>query len=256
MMYVHKIVYISVIILYYGKNMKFKNYVTVSSSILFFSTLFASTDTANIKMSKNMDMSSMPSMNHESENSDLSSIIVAPFVNTFDALTNKDNTWGMEMNNQDNMKMNSPWYIGLMAGGMIDVAGQMKMGGPSAMFMVQPGYQINKYFGIQYNQMFGLTGGFTGIGEGTLTIPTSTFVSPVLVGGAGWTNMSGKTTGAWDVGGGLSFMLSNHVMLMASYRYIKTIGSDDNGMKKGGMEMGNMKMNAMQMVSGGIMYTL
>ena len=100
--------------------------------------------------------------------------------------------------------------------------------------------------------MIGLTGGFTGIAEGTLTIPTGTIVSPVFAGGAGWTNMSGQVTGAWDVGGGLSFMLSNHVMLMASYRYIKTMGQDEGG-NMGGMDM---KMNAMQMVSGGIMYTL
>jgi opacity protein-like surface antigen len=233
--------------------MKFTNKITVvTSSILLFGTSFATTDSPNMNMSKNMDMSSM---SNEPENNSLSSIIAAPFVNTFNALTNKDKTWGTEMNHQDNMKMSSPWYIGLMAGGMINLPGQSDMGGPQAMFMLQPGYQINKYVGVQYNQMFGLTGGFTGIGEGTITIPTGTMVSPVFVGGAGWTNISGKVTGAWDVGGGLSFMLSSHVMLMASYRYVKAIGAQNSSM--GGMQMGGgMKMNAMQMVGGGLMYSL
>ena len=47
--------------------------------------------------------------------------------------------------------------------------------------------------------------------------------TPYAAAGAGWGNLSGKATGAWDVGGGLKFELSRDVQASVDYRYIQTM---------------------------------
>ncbi|API87820.1 hypothetical protein F7310_09785 [Francisella uliginis] len=140
-----------------------------------------------------------------------------------------------------------------MFGGMFG-GSNMKMRGPTGNVMIMPGYTINKYLTIQYNQMMSYGGTFTGIGEGILMIPTGTMIMPYAAGGAGWSNMSGNTQGAWDVGGGIMIPLSKSVDINISYRYIQTIAPLPAG-GMGGMMMNQPDARAhMSMASGGLVW--
>ncbi|MDE4970144.1 hypothetical protein NAI63_13630, partial [Francisella tularensis subsp. holarctica] len=74
----------------------------------------------------------------------------------------------------------------------------MKMRGATGNVMIMPGYNFNKYRGIQYNQMISYSGTFTGIGEATIMIPPGSMIMPYAA--AGWSKLSGSVQGAWDVG--------------------------------------------------------
>ncbi|MED7820252.1 MULTISPECIES: hypothetical protein [unclassified Francisella] len=142
------------------------------------------------------------------------------------------------------------WHLGVTFGGMMG-GSNMEMRGPTGTIMIMPGYNLNKYLGIQYNQMISYGGSFTGIGEGTLMIPTGTIIMPYAAAGAGWSNMSGNTQGAWDVGGGIMIPLSKYISITVSYRYIQTIAPLP--VAGGGMNQPNARAY-MSMVSGGLVW--
>lgn len=136
--------------------------------------------------------------------------VVKPFANTYSAITNENNTWGPQ-------DRTGQWYLGVGANGL---AGNVNSSsGAAANFIL--GYNFSKYFAVQYNQIVGKH--FAGIGEGVINLSNSTMFTPYAAAGAGWGNLSGKATGAWDVGGGLKFELSRDVQASVDYRYIQTM---------------------------------
>lgn len=86
------------------------------------------------------------------------------------------------------------WHLGLMFGGTMG-GSNMKMREATGNVMIMPGYNFNKYLGIQYNQMISYSGTFTGIGEVTIMIPIGSMIVPYAAAGAGWSNMSGSVQG-------------------------------------------------------------
>lgn len=168
-----------------------------------------------------------------------------PFTNTIKSLTNSEDTWGM-------YNRAGQYHLGVMFGGSMG-GSNMKMRGATGNIMIMPGYNLNKYLGVQYNQMISYSGTFTGIGEGVVMIPTGSMIMPYFAGGAGWSNMSGEVQGAWDIGGGINFALSKSLSAVASYRYIQTMAP--NPIAGGGMNQPDARA-AMSMVSGGLVWYL
>ena len=201
--------------------MKLKN-ITVVTSILLgtFTTSFAveamdtsstNTDTATINQNSST----------EKVDSNLdSSNFLSPFANTYSAITNKDNTWGPQ-------DRTGQYYVGV---GVSGFANNQNSKGSNSGWNGIVGYNVNKYFAVQYNQFATYNGMFGGLGEGVINFSNDTMYTPYAVGGAGWANLAGKATGAWDVGGGLKFELSRHVQASVDYRYIQTMAPNPTGM--------------------------
>ncbi|EDN38454.1 conserved hypothetical protein [Francisella tularensis subsp. novicida GA99-3548] len=158
-------------------------------------------------------------------------------------MTNAEDSWGMQ-------NRAGHWHLGLMFGGTMG-GSNMKMRGATGNVMIMPGYNFNKYLGIQYNQMISYSGTFTGIGEATIMIPTGSMIMPYAAAGAGWSNMSGAVQGAWDVGGGINIALSKTLSAVAAYRYIQTMAASP--IAGVGMNQPNARA-AMSMVSGGLVW--
>lgn len=157
-------------------------------------------------------------------------------------MTNAEDSWGMQ-------NRAGHWHLGLMFGGTMG-GSNMKMRGATGNVMIMPGYNFNKYLGIQYNQMISYSGTFTGIGEATIMIPTGSMIMPYAA--AGWSNMSGSVQGAWDVGGGgINIALSKTLSAVAAYRYIQTMAASP--IAGAGMNQPNARA-AMSMVSGGLVW--
>ncbi|MFC4892618.1 OmpA family protein [Pseudofrancisella aestuarii] len=136
--------------------------------------------------------------------------IIDAFGSTWGSITNSDNTWGPQ-------DRTGQWYLGVDANGLAGTPNSPS--GAGANFIM--GYNINKYFAVQYNQLVGRD--FAGLGEGVINFSNSTMFTPYAAGGAGWANLAGQATGAWDVGGGLKFELSRNVQASVDYRYIQTM---------------------------------
>lgn len=186
--------------------------IAIATAVLLGASTFsfaADTDTMATDASTAMDSSAVASTT--SSNS-----VVAPFASTWSSLTNENDTWGPQ-------DRSGQWYLGVQANGLAGDANSSS--GAAANFLL--GYNINKYFAVQYNQMVGKH--FAGIGEGVINLSNSTMFTPYAAGGAGWGNLSGKATGAWDVGGGLKFELSRHVQASVDYRHIETMASAGTG---------------------------
>lgn len=101
------------------------------------------------------------------------SSIITPFASTYSSITNENDTWGPQ-------DRTGQWYLGVGASGLAD-SGNSPSGG-AANFLL--GYNINKYFAVQYNQIVGKH--FAGIGEGVLNLSNSTMFTPYAAAGAGW----------------------------------------------------------------------
>lgn len=182
--------------------MKLRNIVLATSVLLGTATVsFAATGD---------DMDTSVDVTPTATQSTSSGSFLSPFGNTYSAITNKDNTWGPQ-------DRTGQWYLGVGASGLAGTANSRS--GAAADFTL--GYNINKYFAVQYFQLVGSS--FAGLGEGVINFSNSTMFTPYAVGGAGWGNLSGQATGAWDVGGGLKFELSRDVQASVDYRYIQTM---------------------------------
>lgn len=182
--------------------MKLKN-IVIATSVLFGTATFSFA-----AGSDNMDMSAdtnTPATQSSSNNS-----FIAPFANTYSSLTNKNNTWGPQ-------DRTGQWYFGVDANGLAGTPNSPSGAGANMTI----GYNVSKYFAVQYNQLVGRV--FAGLGEGVINFSNSTMITPYAAGGAGWANLAGQATGAWDVGGGLKFELSRDVQVSADYRYIQTM---------------------------------
>ena len=142
-----------------------------------------------------------------------SNYFLAPFASTWSSVTNSDNTLGP----QDRA---GQWYLGVGVSGFADYFNSK---GSNSGWNGIVGYNINKYFAVQYNQFATYNGMFGGLAEGVISLSNDTMYTPYAVGGAGWANLAGQATGAWDVGGGLKFELSRHVQASVDYRYIQTM---------------------------------
>ena len=142
-----------------------------------------------------------------------SNYFLAPFASTWGSVTNKDNTWGAQ-------DRTGQYYVGI---GVSGFANNQNSKGSNSGWNGILGYNVNKYFAVQYNQFATYNGMFGGLGEGVINFSNDTMYTPYAVGGAGWANLAGKATGAWDVGGGLKFELSRHVQASVDYRYIQTM---------------------------------
>ncbi|MGQ4004806.1 hypothetical protein QIW57_08620 [Francisellaceae bacterium CB52] len=161
-----------------------------------------------------------------------SSYILKPFASTWGAITNRDDTWG----SQDRT---GQWYLGVQANGFVNRHPNVSWidNGASGGWNGIVGYNVNKYFAVQYNQFASYGGMFGGLAEGVMNFSNDSMITPYAAGGAGWANIvkaanrggyfPTSVTGAWDVGGGLKFELSRHVQATVDYRYIQTIGSPD-----------------------------
>jgi OOP family OmpA-OmpF porin len=136
----------------------------------------------------------------------------APALDT-SVMNTDDTAWG----SQDR---SNTFYVGVGANALVNYLNS-KGSTFSPSFIL--GYNMNKYFAIQYNQLTAVNGMFTGIGEGVINFSNSTMFTPYAAGGAGWANLSGRATGAWDVGGGLKFEISKHIQTSIDYRYIQTM---------------------------------
>ncbi|KEI36064.1 outer membrane protein A precursor [Francisella sp. W12-1067] len=143
----------------------------------------------------------------------LSSSIMKPFANTWSSITNENNTWGPQ-------DRTGQWYLGI---GVSGFANNINSKGSNSGWNGIVGYNFNKYLAIQYNQFATYNGMFGGLGEGVINLSNDTMFTPYAVGGAGWANLAGRATGAWDVGGGLKFELSRDVQASVDYRYIQTM---------------------------------
>jgi outer membrane protein OmpA-like peptidoglycan-associated protein len=165
--------------------------------------------------------------------------IVDSFGNTWSSITNKDDTWGPQ-------DRTGQWYLGVDANGFAN-AGNAKAGATGGWNGIV-GYNINKYFAVQYNQFATYGGMFGGLGEGVINLSNSTMVTPYAAGGAGWANLAGQATGAWDVGGGLKFEMSRDVQLTADYRYIQTMAPQPIA---GGGQQPNARSGT-NMIGGGV----
>nr|WP_318010098.1 outer membrane beta-barrel protein [Francisella sp. SYW-9] len=166
--------------------------------------------------------SSDSKINFLSNKSDIySNVLIKPFKVTYDSITNKDNSWG----SQDR---SGQWYLGIDANGIAIGGnyGSNAKGGSSGWNGIL-GYSINKYLAVQYNQFATYNGMFGGLGEGVINLSNHTMLTPYAAGGAGWANLAGDATGAWDVGGGLKFELSKHLQASVDYRYIQTMAPSD-----------------------------
>ena len=148
-----------------------------------------------------------------------SNYFLTPFASTLSSITNKDNTWGPQ-------DRTGQWYLGIGVSGFANNANSK---GSNSGWNGIVGYNINKYFAVQYNQFATYNGMFGGLGEGVINFSNDTMYTPYAVGGAGWANLAGKATGAWDVGGGLKFELSRHVQASVDYRYIQTMAPNPVG---------------------------
>lgn len=199
--------------------MKLKKIVVATSVLLgTFTASFAADAVVDTDTAMSTDTPSTMDKPEDSNVSDNS--FVAPFASTYSSITNENDTWGPQ-------DRTGQWYLGVGASGLAD-SGNSSSGG-AANFLL--GYNINKYFAVQYNQLVGKH--FAGIGEGVINLSNSTMFTPYAAAGAGWGNLSGKATGAWDVGGGLKFELSRHVQASVDYRYIQTmapVGTGSNAM--------------------------
>lgn len=185
--------------------MRLKSIVIATSVLLGTVTVSIAADSDNINMSANTNSATTQSSGFTSDT------FIAPFANTYSSLTNKDNTcWG----SQDRT---GQWYLGVQANGLVGTPSSPS--GAGANFIL--GYNINKHFAVQYNQLVGRD--FAGLGEGVINFSSSTMFTPYAAGGAGWANLAGQATGAWDVGGGLKFELSRNIQASVDYRYIQTM---------------------------------
>ncbi|AIT10160.1 membrane protein [Candidatus Francisella endociliophora] len=185
--------------------MKLRNIVLATSVLLGTATVSFAATGDNMDMDASTDVATTPATQAGASDS-----LISPLTNTYSALTNKDNTWGPQ-------DRSGQWYLGVGANGMAQNVNSSS--GAAANFIL--GYNINKYFAVQYNQIVGKH--FAGIGEGVINLSNSTMFTPYAAAGAGWGNLSGKATGAWDVGGGLKFELSRDVQASVDYRYIQTM---------------------------------
>ncbi|ABO47167.1 ompA family protein [Francisella tularensis subsp. tularensis WY96-3418] len=184
--------------------MRLKSIVIATTVLLGSATASIAAGSDNIDTSANTNSATTQSSGFAANN------FIAPFANTYSALTNKDNTWGPQ-------DRTGQWYLGVDANGLARTPNSPS--GAGANFTI--GYNINKYFAVQYNQLVGRV--FAGLGEGVVNFSNNTMFTPYAAGGAGWANLAGQATGAWDVGGGLKFELSRNVQASVDYRYIQTM---------------------------------
>ncbi|MED7820053.1 MULTISPECIES: OmpA family protein [unclassified Francisella] len=183
--------------------MKLRNIVMATSVLLGTATMSFAANSDNVDTPANATTATTSSSLE-------SNSFITPFANTYSSLTNENNTWGPQ-------DRTGQWYLGVGASGLAGTANAPS--GAAANFTL--GYNLNKYFAVQYYQLVGRD--FAGLGEGVINFSNSTMFTPYMVGGAGWGNIAGKATGAWDVGGGLKFELSRDVQASVDYRYIQTM---------------------------------
>lgn len=194
--------------------MRLKNIVIATSVLLGTATVSIAADSDNVDISANTNSTTTQSSGFTSNT------LIAPFANTYSYLTNKDNTWGFQ-------DRTGQWYLGFQANGLAGTPSSPS--GAGANFIL--GYNINKYFAVQYNQLVGRD--FAGLGEGVINFSNSTMFIPYAAGGAGWANLAGQATGAWDVGGGVKFELSRNVQASVDYRYIQTMAPSNISVTNG-----------------------
>ncbi|MED7788286.1 OmpA family protein [Francisella sp. 19X1-34] len=194
--------------------MKLRNIVMATSVLLGTATMSFAASSDNMDTSAKTDKSAATSTATDSGFE--SNTFIKPFANTYSSLTNENNTWGPQ-------DRTGQWYLGVGASGLAGTPNSPS--GAAANFTL--GYNINKYFGVQYFQLVGRD--FAGLGEGVVNFSNSTMFTPYAVGGAGWANLAGQATGAWDAGGGLKFELSRDVQASVDYRYIQTMAPNVSG---------------------------
>jgi OOP family OmpA-OmpF porin len=198
--------------------MKLKKIVVATSVLLgTFTTSFAA-DVVDSNVNADTAITTQNSSTEVDTSLD-SNYFSTPFASTLGSLTNKDNTWGPQ-------DRSGQWYLGL---GVSGFANNTNSKGSNSGWNGILGYNINKYFAVQYNQFGTYNGMFGGLGEGVVNLSNDSMFTPYALGGAGWANLAGKATGAWDVGGGLKFELSRHVQASVDYRYIQTMAPNPAG---------------------------
>ena len=218
---------------------KMKKIIGVTTTILCgFSISFAA-DTAIESTSSTTDTAVVTEGSAVSAETNLNSDYYStPFINTWGSVTNKDNSWGP----QDRSGQS---YIGVGVSGFANSSLSKK--GSNSGWNGIIGYNFNKYFAIQYNQFGTYNGMFGGLGEGVINLSNDTMFTPYALGGAGWGNLSGTASGAWDVGGGLKFELSKYVQASIDYRYIQTIAPNP-------ARFSNSRAGATNMIGAGLVW--
>ena len=119
--------------------MKLRNIVLATSVVLGTATIsFAATGD---NMDTNVDFTPATATQ-----TGASSSLLSPLTNTYGALTNENNTWGAQ-------DRTGQWYLGVGANGLAQNVNSSS--GAGGNFIL--GYNINKYFAVQYNQIVGKT---------------------------------------------------------------------------------------------------
>ena len=194
--------------------MKLKNIVVATSVLLgTFTASFAADTLGADSTNVNADKANIKHDNSVADNSLDSNYFLTPFASTWNSVTDKDNTWGPQ-------DRTGQYYVGI---GISGFANNLNSKGSNSGWHGIIGYNVNKYFAVQYNQFASYNGMFGGLAEGVINFSNDTMYTPYAVGGTGWANLAGKATGAWDVGGGLKFELSRQVQASVDYRYIQTM---------------------------------
>ncbi|WP_192577693.1 OmpA family protein [Francisella sp. LA112445] len=191
--------------------MKLRKIIMTTSVLLGTATMSFAASTDNAATTTDTSTATAASNSSFESNS-----FIKPFANTYSSLTNENNTWGPQ-------DRTGQWYLGVGASGLAGTPNSPS--GAAANFTL--GYNINKYFAVQYFQLVGRD--FAGLGEGVVNFSNSTMFTPYAAAGAGWGNLAGKATGAWDAGGGLKFELSRDVQASVDYRYIQTMAPNVSG---------------------------
>nr|prf outer membrane protein [Francisella tularensis] len=184
--------------------MRLKSIVIATTVLLGSATASIAAGSDNIDTSANTNSATTQSSGFAANN------FIAPFANTYSALTNKDNTWGPQ-------DRTGQWYLGVDANGLAGTPNSPS--GAGANFTI--GYNINKYFAVQYNQLVGRV--FSGLGEGVVNFSNNTMFLHIS-GGTGWAKskqVKQQVLGMLVVV--LSLKLSRNVQASVDYRYIQTM---------------------------------
>ena len=141
---------------------------------------------------------------------------ITPFKDTIPSITNENNTWGPQ-------DRTGQYYLGLSVNAFVD---GINSKGSSAGMNGTVGYNINNYMGVQFSQFATINGMFGSLAEGVYNLSNSTMFTPYVLAGAGFANLAGDATGAWDVGTGVKFELSRNVQASIDYKYIQTMAAN------------------------------
>ena len=135
--------------------------------------------------------------------------------NTYNNLTNKNNTWG----SQDRTHQ---WYVGL---GVNSFIASKNSKSSEFGFNGVLGYNLDRNIALQYNQFITLNDMYGGLAEVVMNFSNDTMITPYATAGLGYASLSNEIKGTYDFGAGIKFQTSKDISLFVGYKQIRTMGS-------------------------------